>query len=269
MKDSFILYNELIDTVSLMPDEDAGILFKMILNYENGRRLDEDCREESESAMVAFTFIQRQLDRCAEKYEQTLQARSRAGKKGMEKRWGTDNTDITNDNKPITNDNKDIAKITVPVPVPVNEPVNKDISPKGDIIEQARPPIESDIDEIIDYLNAATSSKFSKNTDATRKAIRARLKAGATVDDFHKVIDHKVEKWGNDERMREYLRPQTLFAPSHFESYLNEANRPRPSNVQSDYARNTGGMAKDNKFMDYDQRTDYDYEALERMLTAN
>ena len=31
----------------------------------------------------------------------------------------------------------------------------------------------------------------------------------------------------------------------------------------------TGGMAKDNKFMDYDQRTDYDYEALERMLTAN
>lgn len=267
MKDSFVLYNELIDTVSLMPDEDAGILFKMILNYANGNKLDEYVTNESDSAMVAFTFVQRQLDRCAEKYEQTLQARSRAGKKGMEKRWGTDNTDITNDNKPITNDNKDITKITVPVPVPV--PVNEDISPKGDIIEQARPPIESDIDEIIDYLNAATSSKFSKSTDATRKAIRARLKAGATVDDFHKVIDHKVEKWGNDERMREYLRPQTLFAPSHFESYLNEANRPRPSNTsQGNDARNTGGMAKDNKFMDYDQR-EYDYDALEKMLTAN
>lgn len=30
----------------------------------------------------------------------------------------------------------------------------------------------------------------------------------------------------------------------------------------------TGGMAKDNKFMDYDQR-DYDFDALEKMLTAN
>lgn len=30
----------------------------------------------------------------------------------------------------------------------------------------------------------------------------------------------------------------------------------------------TGGMAKDNKFMDYDQR-EYDYDALEKMLTAN
>jgi hypothetical protein len=30
----------------------------------------------------------------------------------------------------------------------------------------------------------------------------------------------------------------------------------------------TGGMSKDNKFMDYDQR-EYDYDALEKMLTAN
>lgn len=30
----------------------------------------------------------------------------------------------------------------------------------------------------------------------------------------------------------------------------------------------TGGMAKDNKFMDYDQR-EYDFDALEKMLTAN
>lgn len=146
--------------------------------------------------------------------------------------------------------------------------LDKDSKDKNskDIVEQARPPIEDTIDEIIDYLNAATSSKFSKNTDATRKAIRARLKAGATVDDFQKVIDFKTEKWGNDERMREYLRPQTLFAPSHFESYLNEANRPKPPNDAD--TRNTGGMAKDNKFMEYDQR-EYDYDALEEMLTSN
>lgn len=128
-----------------------------------------------------------------------------------------------------------------------------------DIVEQARPPIEDDIDSIIDYLNAATSSSFSKSTDATRKAIRARLKAGATVDDFRKVIDHKAEKWGHDERMSEYLRPQTLFSPSHFESYLNEANRPKVSNAGT----------KGNKFTEYEQRTDYDFDELEKKLIQN
>ncbi len=264
MKDSFVLYNELIDTVYLMPDEDAGILFKMILNYENGRKLDEDIDNESESAMVAFTFIQRQLDRCAEKYEQTIQARSKAGKKGMQKRWGTDNTDITNDNKPITNDNKDITKITVPVPVPV--PVNKDI----DIVEQARPSIESDVDYIIDYLNRATQSNFKKTTEAYRKAIRARLNDKYTLTDFERVIDSRVALWGNDERMREYLRPQTLFAPSHFDAYLNEANRPRPSNKQSRPSSN-GGTQKNNPFNNFEQNhySDDELDELERMLTVN
>lgn len=31
----------------------------------------------------------------------------------------------------------------------------------------------------------------------------------------------------------------------------------------------TGGAAKDNKFMNYEQRTDYDFDALEKMLTVN
>ena len=264
MKDSFVLYNELIDTVYLMPDEDAGILFKMILNYENGRKLDEDIYNESESAMVAFTFVQRQLDRCAEKYEQTIQARSRAGKKGAEKRWGTDNTDMANDSKAIANDNKNRTKMPVPVPVPV--PVNENISTNVDIVEQARPSIESDIDIIIDYLNKATASNFKKTTEAYRKVIRARLNDKYTLDDFKRVIDSRVALWGNDERMREYLRPQTLFAPSHFDSYLNEANRPRVSDIKK--APSNGGVQKDNPFQNFEQHqyTDEEFEAMERAM---
>lgn len=37
---------------------------------------------------------------------------------------------------------------------------------------------------------------------------------------------------------------------------------------KSEQKPSTGGMAKDNKFMDYDQR-EYDYDALEKMLTVN
>lgn len=263
MKNSFLIMDSWAVILEGMPEHTTSEVIKMICRYQmNG----EVTRSDDVGANALFDAWKPTLDANNEQYEQTVLARSEAGKRGNEVRWGNRKTSQS-DRKTSQSDNKQSQMVADSDSVSVS--VNKDISPKGDIIEQARPPIESDINEIIDYLNAATSSKFSKNTDATRKAIRARLKAGATVEDFHKVIDHKVEKWGNDERMREYLRPQTLFAPSHFESYLNEANRPRPSNVQSDYARNTGGMAKDNKFMDYDQRTDYDYEALEKMLTAN
>ena len=263
MKNSFLIMDSWAVILEGMPEHTTSEVIKMICRYQmNG----EVTRSDDIGANALFDAWKPTLDANNEQYEQTILARSEAGKKGNEVRWGNRKSSQS-DRKSSQSDNKQSQMVADSDSVSVS--VNKDISPKGDIIEQARSPIESDIDEIIDYLNAATSSKFSKSTDATRKAIRARLKAGATVEDFHKVIDHKVEKWGNDERMREYLRPQTLFAPSHFESYLNEANRPRPSNVQSDYARNTGGMAKDNKFMDYDQRTDYDYEALEKMLTAN
>lgn len=256
MKNSFLIMDSWAVILEGMPEHTTSEVIKMICRYQmNG----EVTRSDDVGANALFDAWKPALDANNAMYEKKIESAANARKH---------KNDIKVENKVDIKDGIKLKSTCVSDSVSVS--VNKDISPKGDIIEQARSPIESDIDEIIDYLNVATSSKFSKSTDATRKAIRARLKAGATVEDFHKVIDHKVEKWGNDERMREYLRPQTLFAPSHFESYLNEANRPRPTSTsQNDYARNTGGMAKDNKFMDYDQRTDYDYEALERMLTAN
>ena len=77
--------------------------------------------------------------------------------------------------------------------------------------------------EIIDYLNEKTGKRF-KAVDSNKKLIRARWREKYTLEDFKKVIDVKVEKWlGND--MEEYLRPKTLFASSHFDDYLNEAEK--------------------------------------------
>lgn len=256
MKNSFLIMDSWAVILEGMPEHTTSEVIKMICRYQmNG----EVTRSDDVGANALFDAWKPTLDANNAMYEKKIESAANARKH---------KNDIKAENKVDIKDEIKLKSTSVSDSVSVS--VNKDISPKGDIIEQARPPIELDIDEIIDYLNAATSSKFSKSTDATRKSIRARLKAGATIDDFRKVIDHKVEKWGNDDRMREYLRPQTLFAPSHFESYLNEANRPRPTSTsQNDYARNTGGMSRNNKFMEYDQRTDYDFEALERMLTAN
>ena len=42
------------------------------------------------------------------------------------------------------------------------------------------------------------------------------------LEDFKNVIDKKVGQWLNNPKYEIYLRPSTLFAPSHFEDYLNE-----------------------------------------------
>ena len=195
-KNSFVIMDSWAKTLLNAPKEQAGELIQLLCRYNATG--DDSCDDPMISAV--FAGWKEQMDANNAAYEKTRKQRSDAGKKGMAKRWDEDNENITNDNKPITKhnkvitndntditgDNKGITKITDTD----TDNDNKYISPNGDIVGQARPN-ESDIDEIIDYLNTATQSKFSKKTDATRKAIIARLKE-YSVDDFKKVIDAKV-----------------------------------------------------------------------------
>lgn len=75
---------------------------------------------------------------------------------------------------------------------------------------------------LIKYLNEKTGRAFH-NTEANKKLIKARLNDGFTKQDFKLVIDYKSAEWKNNPEMQKYLRPNTLFAPSHFDDYLNEA----------------------------------------------
>lgn len=82
------------------------------------------------------------------------------------------------------------------------------------------------IREIVEYLNKRAGTSFKYSSKDTKRLINARLREGHTVDDFKKVIDKKVDKWGQppkmgEKDMRAYLRPLTLFG-TKFESYLNE-----------------------------------------------
>lgn len=73
--------------------------------------------------------------------------------------------------------------------------------------------------EVVEYLNHACGKNFKAETSETRRLVGARLKA-YPVQDLKDVIDLKTAQWGKDAKMREYLRPQTLFAESNFEGYL-------------------------------------------------
>ena len=75
--------------------------------------------------------------------------------------------------------------------------------------------------EIIEYLNEKTGSQYRHTTQATRNGIKARYNEGFKLDDFKRVIDIKTSQWLYDTKMKQYLRPQTLFG-TKFEAYLNE-----------------------------------------------
>ena len=85
-----------------------------------------------------------------------------------------------------------------------------------------KPDISEQVDEIVGYLNAKSGKSFRTTTKETVRLVNARLKEGYTIDDFKSVIDKKVDQWGRDPKFSNYIQPSTLFAPSHFENYLNE-----------------------------------------------
>lgn len=115
--------------------------------------------------------------------------------------------------------------------------VNNNMSGKPDLAGQRI--------EIIKYLNEKANKEFRHSSKANARLIDARLNEGYSVDDFKKVIDTKVAEWkGTD--MEQYLRPETLFSASKFESYLNQRTIKKTSK---------------NDFNNFDQH-DYDMSEL-------
>lgn len=74
--------------------------------------------------------------------------------------------------------------------------------------------------EVIDYLNSQTGSHY-RHTKGNIRHVTARINEGFTVQDCKTVIDKKCAEWMPDDRMQQYLRPETLFGPK-FENYLNQ-----------------------------------------------
>lgn len=81
------------------------------------------------------------------------------------------------------------------------------------------------VQQIIQHLNNATGQHYKADNIKTKQLINTRLKEGYTLQDFFTVIDKKTRRWADNEKMRQYIRPETLFS-NKFESYLNEIEQP-------------------------------------------
>lgn len=106
--------------------------------------------------------------------------------------------------KPVT--------VTVAVAVAVNPPTPFE---KGEVV-----PLNSSVEEIINYLNQKTGKPFKPSIPKTHRLISARMREGFGVDDFKKVIDNQCRTWLKDPKMFPFLRPETLFG-TKFDGYLN------------------------------------------------
>ena len=121
-------------------------------------------------------------------------------------------------------------------PIPINYQLTKQLTNKDikDIVEQSSTaPIP--YEEIVQYLNQKTGKHFKSTSKATQRHIKARFTDGFVLDDFKQVIDNKCGDWLRDRKMKEYLRPETLFG-AKFESYLNSKSttaRPKGPYIDS------------------------------------
>ena len=190
-KKSFILYRDALCILDDLTDEQSGKLFKAIRAYHEKKEM-----ELEPIIKMAFVPIRNQFARDAVKYAEMLEKRAIAGKKGGYQKQANLAS--------ASNCKQTVASLPDTV-------TDTDTVTDNDTIE-----------EIISFLNDTAGKRFRADTGTTKSTISARLKDGYSLDDFKAVITVKSKEWKGDPKMDKNLRPQTLFIPNNFESYLNQ-----------------------------------------------
>ncbi len=112
--------------------------------------------------------------------------------------------------------------------------VKNEFIPRAPLLKLFEPNGDS-ITEIINHLNDKTGRRFSTKTQSSRRFISGRLKEGYTVEDCKGVINTMVAKWGRDSKMRYYLRPETLFNQTKFQTYYNLYQENKQTSDEGDW----------------------------------
>lgn len=136
-KDSFILYTEQQEVFDNLSDEEAGQLIKAIFNYvETG-----EASNLNKTLNLAFIPIRQNIDRNSDKWEETKNKRSEAGKKSAEIRKQQKSTNSTSVNfvksKSTNSTSVDFVKNkSTNSTVNVNDNVNVNVNKKENIKEK-------------------------------------------------------------------------------------------------------------------------------------
>ena len=120
MKDTFILKTKYKSVINKLSDKQAGVLFKMLLEYvENGA----NAGSTDDKVDMAFEFIKLDLDYYIDSYQKKVEANTENGKKGGNPNFvkGKSNPYYAKkDNPKITEDNPTLPNITEDNPIDID-----------------------------------------------------------------------------------------------------------------------------------------------------
>lgn len=194
----FIVYGDIKATADELTNEQLGQLFRGMIDYF----VQGECPRFTDSLKFAFIPIKQQMDRDADKYVKKCEKmRNNANKRWSENAIASKSIQL-NANDANTNTN-------------TNTNTNKD---KDTNTKSAGTDVDSLSLFLIDYLNEKAGTMYMVG-NSEMELIRSLLDAGYTQDQMRTVIDKKCVDWLNDEKMRTYLRPSTLFGEK-FGEYL-------------------------------------------------
>lgn len=285
-KKSFLLYTDQKEIFKSLTLIQRGELMTLIYDY-----VDDESPGPSKDPMVdlVFKMYRQTLKRDLEKWDNTLLARSKAGKASAEARRlkrkqnstnsthvksveqnSTNSTDSVNVSDSVSvNDNVIVTDnetvINTKSDIGVETPGNSKISLKEERGKESLSPgatqkkelMNQAIDQIITFLNEKSGRGFGIETESYRTLIRARLNDGLKVHDLKDMIIFKCTEWfGTD--MEKYLRPETLFQKSKCQGYVD---------TMLDYKRNSNnGAFKEIKGKAIEDNTEQILAAIEKQL---
>ena len=207
-----MLNNEWGTMFQNLPDEKAGQLIKALYACHNGEAVEID----DPTLSAIFAFMSATVCENARKYEEKCKTNAKNRKKH--------DTVVYEEPRPLTTVNDGGVNKNINIKESYKDSKEKDKEKES---PAKAVPCMVAAREIVGYLNEKTGKHFMASSEETVKHIKARLNEGRTIDDFKQVIDIKTAEWLGDPNMEQYLRPKTLFAPSNFESYLNQKPKAR------------------------------------------
>lgn len=104
-----------------------------------------------------------------------------------------------------------------------------------------------DIHPLIDLFNNIFETNFTVTT-GRRKELGKIDSAGFSEEDIRAVFEFKKTKWGPDEKMKQYLTPDTLLRFSNVEKYIEEVKNAKNGTYQQKKQANEPGYSGDLKF---------------------
>ena len=206
-REGFVFYRSFYEALSALDPESRDAVFMAICEYG----LDGEEPEGSGVVSAIFSLIKPQIDANNQRYAN--------GKKGG--RPKTESEPNNNQTETEVKPNQNQSETNQKPNDNQTKPNTQNSKPKEKEKEKEKyKEKESDAVAIVEFLNSTTHKSYRANSKQTVAHINARLREGYTIDDFKTVISKKAREWlGTD--MEQYLRPETLFSPSKFESYLN------------------------------------------------